>query len=71
MFLLLVNLNNFSKIIPPLGACAHFGACADHGGVFMLGPEQKIGRVYVHHVRKPTYTGLWRALVWMIHQAIF
>ena len=37
------------------------------GGVFMLGPEQKIGRVYVHHVRKPTYTGLWTALVWLIH----
>ena len=26
---------------PPLGACAHFSACADHVVVFMLGPEQK------------------------------
>ena len=33
--------------------------------------SKKIGRMYVHHVRKPTYTGLSRALVWMIHTAIF
>ena len=33
------------------------------GGVFMLGPGKAIGRVHVHHVKKkPTYTGLWRAL---------
>ena len=29
----------------------------------MLGPEQKSRVVYVHHVRNPTYTGLWTAPV--------
>ena len=42
---------------PPQCTCARFGACADHGrGIFMLGPEQKVGRMYVHHVRTYLFT---------------
>ena len=48
------------SIIPPLGACGYFGACADHGmGVFMLSPEQK-GRADVRPPCEKIY--LHRAL---------
>ena len=42
------------------------GACADHGGGLYARPGAKFGRVYVHHVRNPTYTGLSKALVCLI-----
>ena len=47
-------------LFPPLGACAHFGACADHGvGVFMLRPRAK-NRADVRPPCEKTY--LHRAL---------
>ena len=49
-----------SILFPPLGACAHFGACADHGvGVFMLRPRAK-NRADVRPPCEKTY--LHRAL---------
>jgi hypothetical protein len=61
--------NSFTtvKIIPPPGRLRPLRRLrrSRGGGLYAKAQSKKVGRMYVHHVRKPTYTGLSRALWWM------
>ena len=39
--IIVIGISIIIPIIPPLGACAHFGACADHGGGLYARPRAK------------------------------